>query len=380
MRPTTTSQTTRSLGRLRVSSALRFHPGFSAAVAAMGRMHSRGKGISSSALPYKRTPPSWLKISAAEVEESICKFSKKGLTPSQIGVILRDSHGIAQVKSVTGNKILRILKAHGLQPGIPEDLYFLIKKAVAIRKHLERNKKDKDSKFRLILVESRIHRLTRYYKRTKQDQTKSTRKGKRTDKFVLHALDSSAHGAHCSQQGRSQPPSEHLVVVLDGLQALHVEVLPESPDEGIGYLVDVLLLLLRCQALCSPRLTLSHTRLSSGVSSSREQGSGGGFVSAAAAFAIFGCRCHSGIDDNSGGLRVASHGPKLPDDLETDLFLLEPFGGLDVGPGDADVLLPVARDGNRKLDDDDDDGFDSSILLLFIMLDAESDDSSRRVA
>ncbi|KAJ8478277.1 hypothetical protein OPV22_022004 [Ensete ventricosum] len=134
----------------------------------MGRMHSRGKGISSSALPYKRTPPSWLKISAAEVEESICKFSKKGLTPSQIGVILRDSHGIAQVKSVTGNKILRILKAHGLQPGIPEDLYFLIKKAVAIRKHLERNRKDKDSKFRLILVESRIHRLTRYYKRTKQ--------------------------------------------------------------------------------------------------------------------------------------------------------------------------------------------------------------------
>ena len=34
----------------------------------------------------------------------------------------------------------------------------LIKKAVAVRKHLERNKKDKDSKFRLILIESRIHR------------------------------------------------------------------------------------------------------------------------------------------------------------------------------------------------------------------------------
>ena len=48
-----------------------------------------------------------------QVEENICKFAKKGLTPSQIGVILRDSHGIAQVKSVTGSKILRILKAHG---------------------------------------------------------------------------------------------------------------------------------------------------------------------------------------------------------------------------------------------------------------------------
>ncbi|CAE6144742.1 unnamed protein product [Arabidopsis arenosa] len=126
------------------------------------------KGISASALPYKRSSPSWLKTTSQDVDESICKFAKKGLTPSQIGVILRDSHGIPQVKSVTGSKILRILKAHGLAPEIPEDLYHLIKKAVAIRKHLERNRKDKDSKFRLILVESRIHRLARYYKKTKK--------------------------------------------------------------------------------------------------------------------------------------------------------------------------------------------------------------------
>lgn len=79
----------------------------------MGRMHSRGKGISKSALPYKRTPPSWLKVTPEEVEEQICKFAKKGLTPSEIGVILRDSHGIAQVRSVTGAKILRILKKNG---------------------------------------------------------------------------------------------------------------------------------------------------------------------------------------------------------------------------------------------------------------------------
>jgi len=57
-----------------------------------------------------------------------------------IGVILRDSHGVAQVRFVTGNKILRIMKAMGLAPGLPEDLYHLIKKAVAIRKHLERNR------------------------------------------------------------------------------------------------------------------------------------------------------------------------------------------------------------------------------------------------
>lgn len=82
--------------------------------------------------------------------------------------MLRDSEGVAQVRWLTGNKILRVLKAKGVAPEIPEDLYYLIKKAVNIRKHLERNRKDKDSKYRLILVESRIHRLARYYKTKRQ--------------------------------------------------------------------------------------------------------------------------------------------------------------------------------------------------------------------
>ena len=131
-------------------------------------MHSGGKGIAKSSKPYKRSAASWLKASPAQVEEHVCKLAKKGLTPSQIGVLLRDSSGIAQVKSVTGNKVLRLLKKNGLAPEIPEDLYMLIKKAVAVRKHLDRNHKDKDSKFRLILIESRIHRLARYYKRARQ--------------------------------------------------------------------------------------------------------------------------------------------------------------------------------------------------------------------
>jgi len=130
----------------------------------MGRLHSKGKGVARSALPYKRSPPQWLKSTSVEVEEQVCRLAKKGLRPSAIGVILRDSSGIAQVGSVTGQKILRLLKKNGLAPEIPEDLYFLIKKAVSVRKHLERNRKDKDSKFRLILIESRIHRLARYYR------------------------------------------------------------------------------------------------------------------------------------------------------------------------------------------------------------------------
>ena len=82
----------------------------------MGRMHAPGKGLSQSALPYRRSVPTWLKLTSDDVKEQIYKLAKKGLTPSQIGVILRDSHGVAQVRFVTGNKILRILKSKGLAP------------------------------------------------------------------------------------------------------------------------------------------------------------------------------------------------------------------------------------------------------------------------
>ena len=134
----------------------------------MGRMHSRGKGKARSALPYKRLPPSWLKLKGADVTELVCRLARKGNHPSQIGVILRDSSGVPQVRNVTGQKILRILKAKGLAPDLPEDLYFLIKKAVGVRKHMSVHRKDKDAKFRLILIESRIYRLARYYKKEKK--------------------------------------------------------------------------------------------------------------------------------------------------------------------------------------------------------------------
>ena len=54
----------------------------------MGRMHSGGKGIASSALPYKRTPPSWLKVTASQVEDHVNKLAKRGLTPSQVCLFL----------------------------------------------------------------------------------------------------------------------------------------------------------------------------------------------------------------------------------------------------------------------------------------------------
>merc|ERR1711924_517629 len=59
--------------------------------------------------------------------EGDLQHGQEGLLPFSIGVVLRDSHGIPQVKMIAGNKIVRILRAQGLAPTLPEDLHCLIK-------------------------------------------------------------------------------------------------------------------------------------------------------------------------------------------------------------------------------------------------------------
>ena len=60
----------------------------------MGRMYSSGKGIARRCLPYRKAPPSWVQISTGDLVEQIIKLAKKGSSPSQIGVTLRDTVGI----------------------------------------------------------------------------------------------------------------------------------------------------------------------------------------------------------------------------------------------------------------------------------------------
>lgn len=134
----------------------------------MARMYGKGKGISRSTLPYKRSAPAWCKVSPEDVVRSIVQLAKKGMTPSQIGVSLRDQQGIPRVKAITGSLITRILRKKGLASEIPEDLYFLMKKAVNMRRHLDKARADKGCKFRVILCESKIHRLARYYRKTRK--------------------------------------------------------------------------------------------------------------------------------------------------------------------------------------------------------------------
>ncbi len=130
----------------------------------MARMHSRDRGQSGSTKPSQKKEASWQEYDADEVELLVEKWSNEGLSPSQIGMQLRDQYGIPDVKAITGKKITEILEEKDLLHDIPEDLMALMKKRVRIENHLEDNPKDTAAKRGLQLTESKILRLVRHYK------------------------------------------------------------------------------------------------------------------------------------------------------------------------------------------------------------------------
>jgi small subunit ribosomal protein S15 len=107
--------------------------------------------------------PEWVTYSNEEIEEMILKFNKEGKSTSEIGIILRDQHGIPKVKDVTGERITEILKRNNQAGEYPEDLMNLIRRAVNIRDHLNENPKDLHSKRGLTIIEARIRKLATYY-------------------------------------------------------------------------------------------------------------------------------------------------------------------------------------------------------------------------
>lgn len=128
-------------------------------------MPKQEKGKSHQIRPVTKRPPSWCKYQPEEVEALIIKLGKEGNSPSRIGTILRDQYAIPLVKPITGKTITQILKNAELAPTIPEDLGNLLKKAERLATHLEKNRKDLHNKRALQLVEAKIHKLSRYYKR-----------------------------------------------------------------------------------------------------------------------------------------------------------------------------------------------------------------------
>lgn len=128
-------------------------------------MPKQEKGKAHSIRPVSRRPPNWCKYEPEEVEAFIVKLAKEGHSLSSIGTVLRDQYAIPLAKPITGKSISETLKASGLAPTMPEDLGNLINKAHRMAVHMEKNKKDAHNKRSMVMIEAKIHKLSRYYKR-----------------------------------------------------------------------------------------------------------------------------------------------------------------------------------------------------------------------
>ena len=131
----------------------------------MARMHTRRKGRSCSKRPLISENTEWVPIGAAEIEDLIVKFTKEGYTPARIGLVLRDQYGVPDVKLATGKTVTAIMKEKDVAPSLPEDLSNLMRRAISLNVHLKENRGDVSNKRGLNLIEAKIRRLERYYKR-----------------------------------------------------------------------------------------------------------------------------------------------------------------------------------------------------------------------
>jgi small subunit ribosomal protein S15 len=132
----------------------------------MARVHTRGKGKSSSRRPLSKQNPAWVTLSGKEVEELAVKYKREGATGAQVGLRLRDLHAIPSIKLSTGKSLDQILKDNKVTSEIPDDMMSLMRKAVNLDRHIQKNIKDHHNKHALQNVEAKIRRLVNYYQKT----------------------------------------------------------------------------------------------------------------------------------------------------------------------------------------------------------------------
>jgi small subunit ribosomal protein S15 len=130
----------------------------------MARIHVHTHGKSHSTRPTSKGPAPWLSHSRDQISALAVEFAKEGLSPSEIGIKLRDLHGIPLIKPVLGKSLTSVLIENNIKSDMPEDLDKLVRKALGLQKHLRVHNSDHRNVRSLELVESKIHRLSKYYK------------------------------------------------------------------------------------------------------------------------------------------------------------------------------------------------------------------------
>ena len=132
----------------------------------MAKLHSRKKGRSSSRRPKTNAISQSIVIPKEQIVEIILKMVKEGVPEAKIGLMLRDKYAVPSIRAAFGMTLKAFLKKENALPEYPDDLLNLIKKAVRVRNHLKISKKDTHNKIKLLHVESKIHRLVKYYVRS----------------------------------------------------------------------------------------------------------------------------------------------------------------------------------------------------------------------
>lgn len=87
----------------------------------------------------KTVKPSWIKIKPEEMEKIVLDLAKEGKTPAQIGLILRDQHGIPKAK-LLGKTVKQILDEAEVE--YTGDKEVLTKKIDTLKNHFGKNKHD----------------------------------------------------------------------------------------------------------------------------------------------------------------------------------------------------------------------------------------------
>jgi len=109
--------------------------------------------------------PEWVPLTATEIEDLIVQFTENGINSAKIGLILRDQYGVPNVRLATGKTVTEIMKEKGVMPDLPEDLSNLMRRAISLNVHVKNHRGDVANLRGLNLIEARIRRLERYYKR-----------------------------------------------------------------------------------------------------------------------------------------------------------------------------------------------------------------------
>lgn len=134
----------------------------------MARMHTGRHGKSKSRKPDVElgSPPEGFTGTREEIDEAIVAYAKQGTHQALIGQMLKEKKALPYIKQLYGKRLGVILKEKGYSPQYPQDFFDLLKRATVLRRHLGRNHNDVHNRTRLVRIESKIWRLSKYYKRS----------------------------------------------------------------------------------------------------------------------------------------------------------------------------------------------------------------------